>query len=163
MAEKNHYLTLYSYNYDANTRLVQAATKVDSETYYTQDGYSHGSLHGLLFHLLRTEHVWRTILQTGLGPNPPLAIEDFPDLPSMESRWRAEQQAMLIYINSLSDDEIDGEIEAIDWRGVTHTMKRWFILQHVILHGMQHRSEAAVLLTRYGQSPGNLDLIFYEG
>lgn len=162
MAEKNHYLTLFGYNYASNTRLMQAATKVDVEAYTTQDSYSHGSLHGLLFHMLRTENVWLSILQTGQGPNPPLALEDFPDLPSLESRWRLEQTAMLTYINSLSDEELDGAMDATDWRGVTHTMKRWFILQHVILHGMQHRSEAAVLLTRYGQSPGNLDFIFYE-
>jgi len=162
MAEKNHYLTLFGYNYDANTRLVQAATQVDAETYIAQDGYSHGSLHGLLFHILRTEHVWRVILQTGQGPNPPLAMEDFPDLPSLESRWQLEQTAMLTYINSLSDADLDAAMEVTDWRGMVHSMPRWFILQHVTLHGMQHRSEAAVLLTRYGQSPGNMDFIFYQ-
>jgi uncharacterized damage-inducible protein DinB len=162
MAEKNHYLTLFGYNYESNSRLMQAAEKLDVESYYAEDGYSHGSLHGLLFHLLRTEHVWRMILQTGQGPNPPLALEDFPDLPNLESRWQLEQTAMLTYINSLTDDELDGEMEATDWRGMVHKMKRWLILQHVILHGMQHRSEAAILLTRYGQSPGNLDFIFYQ-
>lgn len=162
MAEKNHYLTLFGYNFEANARLVQAATKVDVESYTTQDGYSHGSLHGLLFHILRTEHVWRVILQTGQGPNPPLAMEDFPDLPSLESRWQLEQTAMLTYINSLSDADLDAAMEVTDWRGMVHSMPRWFILQHVTLHGMQHRSEAAVLLTRYGQSPGNMDFIFYQ-
>ena len=162
MSEKNHYLTLFGYNYDSNHRLMQAAARLEVESYYAEDGYSHGSLHGLLFHLLRTEHVWRTILQTGQGPNPPLALEDFPDLPSLASRWQLEQTAMLTYINSLTDDDLDAEMEATDWRGMVHSMKRWFILQHVILHGMQHRSEVAVLLTRYGQSPGNLDLIFYQ-
>jgi hypothetical protein len=30
-----------------------------------------------------------------------------------------------------------------------------------VTHGTQHRSEAATLLTNYGQSPGNLDFLFY--
>ena len=161
MSEKNHFQTLFGYNYQANGRLIDAAARVAVEDYYAEGDYSHGSLHGLLFHILRTEHVWRTILKTGQGPNPPLSLEDFPDLPGLETRWQAEQTAMLTYINSLSDDELDGEIEATDWRGVAHTMKRWVILEHVILHGMQHRSEAAALLTHFGQSPGNLDFIFY--
>jgi uncharacterized damage-inducible protein DinB len=34
-------------------------------------------------------------------------------------------------------------------------------LVHVVNHGTQFRSEAAVALTEYGHSPGDLDLIFY--
>jgi uncharacterized damage-inducible protein DinB len=34
-------------------------------------------------------------------------------------------------------------------------------LAHVVNHGTQSRSEAAVLLTEYGQSPGDLDLILF--
>jgi len=36
-------------------------------------------------------------------------------------------------------------------------------LQHLILHGMQHHTEIAQLLTLKGQSPGDIDFIFYEG
>ena len=163
MTEKDHILILYGYQYHANARIRQAAEKVRVEDYYIDSGYSHGSLHELLFHILRTEHVWRTILHTGAPPGPPLALEDFPDLPSLETQWEKEEQAMRQYIDSLSDDQLDAEIAATDWRGATHRMKRWRILLHVILHGMQHRSEAAALLTSFGQSPGNLDFIFYEG
>jgi len=35
----------------------------------------------------------------------------------------------------------------------------WHILLEVIIHATQHRSEAAALLTSYGQSPGDLDFL----
>ena len=65
MAEKQHFLTLFGYNDQANRRILEAAQKVSAENYNAENEYSHGSLHGLLFHTLRTEHVWRTILLTG--------------------------------------------------------------------------------------------------
>ena len=35
------------------------------------------------------------------------------------------------------------------------------MLAHLVNHGTQHRSEAALLLTQAGRSPGELDLIVY--
>jgi len=35
------------------------------------------------------------------------------------------------------------------------------MLQHLANHGTQHRSEAALLLTQAGRSPGEIDLIFF--
>jgi uncharacterized damage-inducible protein DinB len=37
----------------------------------------------------------------------------------------------------------------------------WQILVHILYHSAQHRSEMAEMLTRYGQSPGDLDFVFY--
>ena len=37
----------------------------------------------------------------------------------------------------------------------------WQMLLHLANHGTQHRSEAALLLTAIGHSPGDLDLIDY--
>ncbi|MBV9787006.1 MAG: hypothetical protein JOZ51_02450, partial [Chloroflexi bacterium] len=37
----------------------------------------------------------------------------------------------------------------------------WHILLDVILHATQHRSEAAALLTSYGQSPGDYDFTMF--
>ena len=35
----------------------------------------------------------------------------------------------------------------------------WQMLVHVFNHGTQHRSEAALVLTQEGHSPGEMDLI----
>jgi uncharacterized damage-inducible protein DinB len=34
-------------------------------------------------------------------------------------------------------------------------------ITHLMLHGMQHRSELALMLTGFGHSPGDIDLVFY--
>ena len=37
----------------------------------------------------------------------------------------------------------------------------WHILLHVAIHTVQHRAEAAQILTQIGQSPGDLDFDEY--
>jgi uncharacterized damage-inducible protein DinB len=45
--------------------------------------------------------------------------------------------------------------------GVELRMPLWQMMLHVANHGTQHRSEAAAMLTSFGHSPGNLDLLFH--
>jgi uncharacterized damage-inducible protein DinB len=37
----------------------------------------------------------------------------------------------------------------------------WRCLVHVVNHGTQHRSDAAVMLTNFGQSPGGIDFTLF--
>jgi uncharacterized damage-inducible protein DinB len=46
-------------------------------------------------------------------------------------------------------------------RGVNYETILWQVLVHVVNHGTQFRGEAGGLLSQYGQSPGDLDLIAF--
>ncbi len=72
------------------------------------------------------------------------------------ARWQEEQCAWLAYITDLDEDELNKV-----WREDDHVQRtRWQTILHVINGGTYHRSEAAAMLTGYGQSPGELD---FEG
>jgi uncharacterized damage-inducible protein DinB len=45
--------------------------------------------------------------------------------------------------------------------GAPLRLPMWQTLTQVMLHGVQHRTEAAMLLTRAGCSPGNMDYILW--
>jgi uncharacterized damage-inducible protein DinB len=34
-------------------------------------------------------------------------------------------------------------------------------LTHLVIHGQQHRTECAAMLTNFEQSPGDIDFIYY--
>jgi len=163
MFSKEMIQTLYGYHYWANDRVLDFAARVDAVDYFADVGYSHGNLHGILFHILRTDYSWRIACQTLKPAVEPLFLENFPDLYAIRTRWEGEQQAMLAYLSGLSPNEIEGDIQLTDRRGEVHRFRLWRVLVHVVLHAMQHHSEAAALLTRYGHSPGDLDFIFYNG
>jgi uncharacterized damage-inducible protein DinB len=101
-------------------------------------------------------------LQTG-KQLAPLRPGDYPDLPTLASALDAEQQAWQVLLDGLGVDEIEMDVALTNWRGDTYSIARWRVFQHLVLHGMQHHAELAHLLTAKGQSPGDLDFMFYQG
>lgn len=158
---KEQFQILFAYHWHTTERLMGLAEKLSEAEYHENPGYGHGSVHDLLFHLLRTDQSWSMALQTGkqLAPINP---QDFPTLSDLQEGFASEQQAWQSLLDGLSAGEIEAEIELTSWRGDTYTFPRWRILQHVVLHGMQHHTELAQLLTARGHSPGNIDFIFYR-
>lgn len=161
MSDRKRYQTLFAYHWHVTGRLMDSAAALGAADYLANPGYGHGSVHGLLFHLLQTNRSWRVALlsgrqQSGIDP------ADFPDLASVRAGFEEEQAAWADLLAGYSDDDIAAEVELINWRGDAFTFSRWRVLQHLILHGMQHQSELAAVLTAKGQSPGNLDFIFFQ-
>lgn len=153
--------TLYEYNCRANERILAQAESLSADQLMAASSRSHGSLHGLLYHMARTEWLWRNLAETRRLPGPPPAISDFPDVAALRAFWQAEQQAMRSFLAGLSQDDLSQVLELADPRGGTQTFIRWQLLMHLLLHSMQHRSEAATVLTELGRSPGDLDFIFF--
>ncbi|GAB4475133.1 MAG: hypothetical protein Kow00124_15830 [Anaerolineae bacterium] len=153
--------TLYDYNYWANARVIRAAGQVQPEQLTRRADVSHGSLLGSLVHVLSAEWVWRLRCQEGISPPALLREEDFPTLADLQRAWAAEEQAMRAYLRGLSDAALDEKIHYSATSGTPHTSTLWHVLVHVVNHGTQFRAEAAVLLTAFGRSPGNLDFIAF--
>ena len=160
-ANLSQFQTLFAYHWHTTTRLLECAARLDEPAYRDKPGYGHGSIHDVLFHLLRTDCGWRLALETGkqLSPAPP---ESYPTLESLRAGFEQEQSAWRALLEKYSAAEIEGEISLTNWRGEILAMPLWRVLQHLILHGMQHHAELAQLLTAKGQSPGNIDFIFFQ-
>jgi uncharacterized damage-inducible protein DinB len=161
MFSKTQFEILYAYHWSIRRRLLKCAAQVSPEDYRKQPGYGRGSIHDLFLHLLSAERLWRLGLELG-KQLPPLDSEEFPGLEAIQAGAAGEQAAWELLLESLSAAEIEAEMSLTDRRGRQWNMPRWRILQHVILHGMQHHTELAQLLTAAGQSPGDIDFIFYR-
>lgn len=151
---------MYEYNYWANRRILDTAEKVTPAQLIAPTSFSYGSLHGTLVHTLDAEWGWRLLLQ-GEQSDPLLTPADFPTLASLRVRWEEDERATWGYLDSLSDDDLTGVIRYPIDGGAMRERVLWHCLYHVVNHGMQHRSEAAVMLTDYGQSPGDIDFTLF--
>ncbi len=158
---KANILTLFDYNYWANERVLNSAAKVTSEQFSAPTNTSHGSLKGTLVYILAAEVVWRLRCEKGVSPPALLSESEFASLDILVERWREEEKAMQAYLNSLQDKELNQPVRYTTTKGVRCENILWHLLVHIVNHGTQFRAEAGVALTDYGQSPGDLDLIFF--
>lgn len=144
-------LTLIQFNIWANDRLLATCEQLTDDAFIqavTPDpGW--GSLRGILVHALDTEYGWRSILQEEDGDTI-LDSADFPTLSTLKARWEVENRAWLDYVSNLTDEQIQRA-------GDDGALNVWQTIMHVVMHGIQHRSEAAVIMTEAGHSPGELD------
>ena len=152
--------SLFDYNYWVNQLILEAASRLSPEQFVAPSGASHGGLRSTLVHTLGAEWVWRMRCQ-GSSPHGLLSEDDFPDLETLVQRWREEEEAMRFYLDGLTDDDLESTITYSRAEGKTYETPLWQILVHVINHGTQSRSEAAVLLTQFGHSPGDLDYMIF--
>ena len=161
MLTKAQFQTMYAYHWHTTRRLIDCAAKLSEADYREVPEHGRGSIHDLLIHILRADNGWRLGLETGKQQFP-VSDDNFPDLESLQTAFEAEDKAWQSLLDGLSDQQIVGNITLTPMRGDDRTFSYWRILQHVVLHGMQHHSEIAYILTVKGQSPGDIDFIFYR-
>lgn len=151
---------LYEYNYWANKKLLTAGANVSQEQFMKPASFPYGGLHGTLLHILEAEWSWRALFQK-IDDASELLSADYPDLPTIETRWRAEETAMRAYLATLGDEDMESHLRYTTDTGIARDRILWHCLLHVVNHGTQHRSEAAALLTDFGASPGDLDFTVF--
>jgi len=156
---------LYDYNDWADARLLAACAKVTSEQYAAPNSYGHGSLRATMVHIM--DNIWQQRITLQGYYKEPLANEAaydatelhedaFPTFAMLQERWIIEQQEMRAYLDTLTEETLNSAIRYVIPNAIRERVV-WHILIDLILHATQHRSEAAMLLTGYGQSPGDFD------
>jgi uncharacterized damage-inducible protein DinB len=152
--DKNDIAMLVRFNFWANERILAACAHISADQFtcaVTPDpGW--GSLRGILVHALDTEYGWRSVLQ-GQDEEGVLEAADFADVAALKARWEIERAAWLDYAAGLNEERINQGYGDDPQQGP----KVWQTILHVVTHGIQHRSEAATVLTGFGYSPGELD------
>jgi uncharacterized damage-inducible protein DinB len=153
---------LFDYNYWANGRILDAAEGLTDEQYVAAvPGLSHGSVRATLIHALAAERIWRQRCLEGESPTTLLKEADCPTLDSLRQLWVEEETAMRAGLARLTDEALARRLAYRTTGGTPMENTLWHLLVHLVNHGTQHRAEAAVALTAFGQSPGDVDLIIY--
>lgn len=153
---------LFDYNEWANDRIMNAAAGLTHAQYTAQlPGLSMGTLQGTLVHTLAAEQIWRRRCLEGTSPTVLLNEADCPTYESLRALWAAEAVALRAGLAELPETALAGRLAYRTTGGKPMEEVLWKLLVHLVNHGTQHRAEAAVALTAFGHSPGDVDLIVY--
>jgi uncharacterized damage-inducible protein DinB len=152
--------TLYRYNAWANARILAAAARVTPAQFLAGGGASYDSIRDTLVHTLGAQWLYLERWH-GRSPRalPPPA--EFPDLAAVCARWQDVERATATFVAGLTDARLAEVIAYTNLQGEPWAYPLWQQMVHQVNHGTQHRSEAAVMLTHAGASPGGLDLLHF--
>lgn len=146
--------TLYDHHAWAFDRILGQALEVPQDDAIRPWG-AVGSLVDILDHAVTAERAWLTRFQareramwTGAG-----AASDVRD------RWIPLQAEARAFLAGLEPADLGRPLARNPKPGDRGTLGA--AITHVLMHGAQHRAEAAELLTQLGHSPGPLDYMEY--
>ena len=151
---------LYDYGYWANARLFPVIAQLTPEQFTQDVAGSYGSIRNTLVHIMSAEWGW---LDRCGGPSRGAKLDaaNYPTLESITETWRKVEGHMRGFLSSLSDEDLDREIEYV-LGGPPQRRRLGDLLQHGAYHAIHHRGQVALLLRIIGVTPGNFDLIFYR-
>ena len=152
--------TLYGYNQWSNRRILDATAKLSLEQFLAPSEHPHRYLRGVLTHILFAEWIWHK-RWNGESPATRIKPDNFPTFESLRLRWSEEEGKLMQFVGNLSEERLNAPFYYASTEGAEYENILWESMAHVVNHGMQHRSEAAAILTELGSSPGDLDFILF--
>jgi uncharacterized damage-inducible protein DinB len=145
---------LLDYLFWVRDRVMAATAALPEGGFQSDETVTTRDLRATLVHQLENEWAWRIRLTQGAFPADDLVPGDYPTLDALVRRWRLEERELRTWLERVSDAQL-----ATRPPGDDNALPLWLYLVYVVTHGIQQFSEAAVLLTRLGHSPGEIGFL----
>jgi len=157
---------LFDFGYWAKDRILDRAAKLTAGEFTVPSALTTRDLRGTLVHTLDVEWSWRARLQRKPEDvwKKELPISDYPTVAALADHWRRDEAEMRAWLASLDDETLAREFDLMASTAMATPTERyplWYYVLHIHTHTQQQLSDAAVLLTRMRQSPGNIEFLDY--
>jgi uncharacterized damage-inducible protein DinB len=157
--------TQYRYHGWATRHVLKTAEQLTPEQLHAPGQAGMGSVRDTLLHLMETHRGWLSWWDGSLAPEEAYAFNLDPskhaDVAALHRAWTEVEQQTQAFTDGLTDSDPE---RIYRWElpdGRSWQMSLWGMMQHIVNHGTQHRAEVASMLTGFGHSPGDLDLIYF--
>jgi uncharacterized damage-inducible protein DinB len=149
---------LFDYLYWVRDAVLLQAATLEADRWRGTETVTNRDLRATLVHELDVQWSWRERLRGAdwdeWGPDAELKAGDYPTVEALTERWRRDEAETRAWLAGLADGDFDAPpVRAEDRQPL------WHYVMHLVSHGTQQFSEAAVLLTDAGASPGDIGFL----
>jgi len=90
-----------------------------------------------------------------------LPLSDYPTAKALIDHWQRDEREMRAWLASLDDEKLAQIHDLEPGSPPKERFPLWYYVLHIHTHTQQQLGDAAVLLTRMRQSPGNIEFLEY--
>jgi len=148
-------LALYTYNTYANHLMLDGVAQLSEDEFTRESGPSHGSICGLLLHVLECEAWFLAICQGRTLEEP-----DLRTLADIRRNWSNLEREQQTFIASLTEGDLARDL-AVELGSHPYHFPMWQLLVQAFVHSTHHRGELAILLGQMGHPLPTLDIIIH--
>ena len=140
--------TIFSHNLWANLRLFEECKKLTHEQLNTSIAGVFGSIRDTLLHILRAEQGYFSRISTGKRFQYPQE-DSLPSISEMMAEIKVTGNGFIEWASKVKEfDTVQ-----IDWDGTLRDVPKTIILNQVINHATEHRSQIMSIMTQIGVEP----------
>ncbi|MCA1570545.1 MAG: hypothetical protein LC798_09580 [Chloroflexi bacterium] len=155
-------VTLFDHLYWVRDTVLRAASELDPGAFTSTDTVTTRDLRATLVHELDVQWSWRERLRGAdwaeWSEDAELKADDYPTVQAVVEHWQRDEVEMRAWLVSLTNADLDAPPPRDE-----DSFPLWYYVMHLVSHGIQQFSEAAVLLTRGGHSPGDIGFLEFVG
>jgi uncharacterized damage-inducible protein DinB len=146
---------MFVYIEDSRGKLLQAAEKIDAETFLGR-GKGTSSIRDFLVHLMDTEDYWVGSVIMGERRRK-FEPDKYESAAGLKEDWDRIHERTKSYVSALSEQQLE-EKKTVNWDGEL-TFDVETILWQLITHELHHGGQICLLLGQSGHRPPELDIL----
>jgi len=160
---------LYDYQRESNARVLDIVDELSESELQSTIVEGQPSISDTLLHMISIVQInvaWWSNRLSGEDaylleyPVSEYPVSEYRNSENLRELWVRTDAEIAKFIDSLkSNNDLERMYTRVTPDGETRNRVLWEMMLHVINHGTQHRSEVAMMLTKLGHSPGDMEIL----
>jgi uncharacterized damage-inducible protein DinB len=148
---------LFGYLYWIRDQALAQTARLAPEAFVDPSTVAYRDLRATLVHELDVERSWRLRLQGASKERWDVTLEpaDYPDIATLADHWRRHEAETRDWVSGLSEAQLEEPTTVNELDGFPLST----YLIHIVMHGVESLSAAAILLDRAGRSMGDVGFL----